>query len=94
MGYMIQYSKDKQYKTSWRKQPIAIFMGIVLLCVIVTAMIAFPDAITEIRRIVFPVLEPEVKEAFQHMLDLIEEGNDFSDAAAAFCKEIIAESAN
>ena len=94
MGYMIQYSNNKQHKTSGRKQPIALLMGIVLLCVIVTAMIAFPDAITEIRRIVFPVLEPEVKDAFQHMLDLIEEGNDFSDAAAAFCKEIIAESAN
>ena len=91
MSYQIEYGSfryDHKQKTLGKRQLI---VGILSLITAVMILLQFPHEIDRLRQTLLPFFEPHVQQAFGNMVARIDEGEKFSDAASAFCREIIFE---
>ena len=94
MGYSIQYGTSKYDVKKMDKKKGRLIFAVCMLCVVVLICAVFSEQISVFRRHVLPFLEPQVQNAFANMAVKIGDGVEFRDAAAAFCREIIFETAS
>lgn len=89
MSYNVKYGSCRYDKPKPRQRPNKITILISIVIAVFLINLIFPTQIAQIRRHIFPFLEPEVMDAFSEMIGDISEGNNVQDALTVFCKEII-----
>lgn len=93
MSYIVRYgtSKYDSSTVSGKKKrlilSICMFLAAILVCTL------FSEQVRELRRHLFPALEPSVQQAFKEMTQSVREGESLHDAAVAFCREVLFETA-
>ncbi len=90
MSYRITYGPKvpkKYYKRKMSKRPL-LFLGVAAAAVIAAAIL-FPTQAQRIKYKLMPWTTPESKAAISAMLTDIEGGASYSDAIAAFCRDIL-----
>ena len=93
MGYTVQYGTYKYDRIVSSKRKYLAWGALILAVLLCAFSLAFPDYASRVRDIAFPFLKPEVRTAFGEMMTQIGRGTKISEAAAAFCREIVFEAA-
>ena len=94
MSYTVQYGSYKYDRKVTMGKKYTVWLAVGIMLAICVAMFAFPKQTAGVRDIVFPFLKEDVRSAFGQMVTQIGEGTSISDAAAAFCREILVENAH
>lgn len=94
MSYKIQYGTSKFDPVSKPKVNLRVCAALGMIVGILLFTVLCPQETSILRRRIFPMFEPKVQEAFGEMAEQISKGTSVSDAAEAFCREILIESEN
>lgn len=89
MAYQISYSGTAVKQSIEERPVISKFLGRIILtaCICLAAVIALSNE--SVQQILIPGEDAVTKEAFHIFVEELRNGEDFRDAATAFCREII-----
>lgn len=92
MGYRVEYGQAAPKKASFSpKYRLPLLTAAFFLVFVLAVKLWWPEGAQAISSFFLPREPTATKAAFSALLEDLRAGEAFSDAAAAFCKEIIAD---
>ena len=92
MSYRIQYGPDRPGRGQEKRSAFGV-VGVVIVAAVCALALGFalPEQAGQLREVLFPWAQPEVKSAFSELTGELRSGVPLSDALAGFCREILDE---
>lgn len=93
MSYIIRYGTSKYDSPKLSGKRKRLILSICVLLAVILVCTLFSEQVSEFRRHLFPALEPSARQAFKEMTQNVRAGESLHDAAVAFCREVLFETA-
>lgn len=92
MGYRIEYGQaPRKRRPFFEKYRVPVLTAVFLLLFALAVKLYWPAGADVLRSVFLPGDPSATQEAFAALVEDLRAGQTFSDAAAAFCREIIAD---
>ena len=92
MSYRIDYTGFPETTPTYGMHPLrtALLILVVLTVFISAVHISYPEGMEILQKLIFPGDAPSTRQTLNLLVDDLRAGIPFSEAAQAFCREIIA----